>query len=112
MKRIIGFAIVLGTLCLPAFAAKNSKTVDIGETVMVGSKKLPAGHYQVSWIGTGSKVQVTISQRGRDSVTVPAKMVAGNNDEVGIVTDKAGSANVLRSILLNHFTLKLKSTAS
>jgi len=112
MKRIIGFAIVLGTLCLPAFAAKNSKTVDIGETVMVGSKKLPAGNYKVSWTGTGSNVQVTIAQRGKQTVTVPAKMVAGNNDEVGIVTNKASGSNILQSILLNHLTLNLKNTAS
>jgi hypothetical protein len=112
MKRIIGFAIVLGTLCLPAFAAKNSKTVDIGETVMVGSKKLPAGNYKVSWTGTGSNLQVTIAQHGKESVTVPAKMVNANNDEVGIVTDKAGGANVLQSIQFDHFTLNLKTTAS
>lgn len=112
MKRLIGIALVLGSLSLPALAAKDSQTLSLAGPVKVGSAQLAAGDVKVSWTGTGSNMQVTLVQRGKSPVTVPAKMVDTKNGHVGIVTDGASGADVLQSIELNNFTLVITSAAS
>jgi hypothetical protein len=53
----------------------NRGTLNVAETVTVGGKQLPAGKYQVEWVGTGSDVEVSISN-GRDTVAkVPAQVL-------------------------------------
>ena len=55
MKRFLGYAAVLALLSAPAFAAKNSETINISEPVTVGATQLPAADYKVTWTGTGSE---------------------------------------------------------
>ena len=112
MKRWMGIALILGSLSLPALAAKNSQTLSLSGPVKVGSTQLAAGDVKVSWTGTGSNVQVTIEQRGKAPVTVAAKIVDTKNGHVGVVTDAASGAEVLESIELNNFTLVLGNAAS
>jgi hypothetical protein len=45
----------------------NKATLQVAETVTVGGKQLPAGKYQVEWAGSGSNVEVSISD-GRETV--------------------------------------------
>jgi hypothetical protein len=107
MKRYLGYALILASLSVPAFAAKNSQTVTINTPVKVGTTELPPGNYKVTWTGTGSAVQVTIAQKGKASVTVPAKATEQKNDQVSVTTDTVNGAAVLQSIQFNNLTLNL-----
>jgi hypothetical protein len=106
MKRLIGYALIMASLSVPAFA-KNSQSVNLPETVYVGSTQLAAGNYNVTWTGNGSNVQVTIAQKGRATVTVPAKLVDAKNGHIGVTTDHVGGIDVLDSIQLPNLTLQL-----
>jgi hypothetical protein len=113
MKRFFGFALMLALLSVPAFAAKNSQNVSVTDPIKVGSTQLPAGDYKVSWTGTGSNVQVTIAEKGKASVTVPAKIVEAKNGHVALLTNTVGGTNVLESIQLNDLSIVLTgATAS
>jgi len=107
VKRYFGFAIILASLSVPAFAAKNAQNVAILDTVKVGSTQLAPGHYKVTWSGAGPNVEVTIAEKGGESVTVPAKLVQSKNGHVAILTNSIGGANVLESIQLNDLSLVL-----
>src|ERR1700724_110103 len=86
------------SLLLPASAIAgntNKGTLNVGETVTVGGKQLPAGRYQVEWAGTGSNVEVSISD-GRDTVAkVPAQVLPLKKAEAesgySTNTDQAGN---------------------
>ena len=112
MKRYFGFAIVLASLAVPAFAAKNSQNVAISDTVKVGSTQLTPGSYKVTWTGAGSHVQVTIAEKGGESVTVPAKLVQSKNGHVALLTNSVGGSNVLETIQLNDLSLVLAGTSN
>jgi hypothetical protein len=107
VKRFFGFAIVLASLSIPAFAAKNSSSIDIVDPVKVGSTQLPPGTYKVTWTGVGSNAQVTIAAKGKASVTVPAKVVEAKNGHVALQTDSAGGSSVLQAIQLDNLNIEL-----
>ncbi len=46
MKRFFGYALIVASLSLPAFAAKNSQDVTLNAPVKVGTTQLPAGNYK------------------------------------------------------------------
>jgi hypothetical protein len=110
VKRFLGFAIVLASLSIPAFAAKNSQSISITDPVKVGSTELPAGNYKVTWTSTGSNAQVTIAAKGIASVTVPAKVVEAKNGHVALLTNTVSGSNVLESIELNNLNINLAGT--
>ncbi len=113
MKRAFGYALILASLSVPAFAASNSQNLTLNTPVKVGTTELPAGDYKVSWTGTGSAVQVTFAQKGKSPVTVPAQAVEQKNGHVGTLTNEVGGVNVLKAIQLNKLTLNLAgATAS
>ncbi|HUB30405.1 MAG TPA: hypothetical protein VL967_11930 [Terracidiphilus sp.] len=112
MKRFVGLAIILGSLSIPALAAKNSENITIADPVQVGSTQLPAGNYKVSWTGIGSNAQVTIAQKGKASVTVPAKVVEAKNRHVAVLTDTKSGAQILESIQLNNLSIVLNGPSS
>jgi hypothetical protein len=107
MKRFFGFALMLALISVPAFAAKNSQGLNLASSVKVGTTQLAAGDYKVSWTGTGSAVQVTIEQKGKASVTVPAKLVDAKNGRVGVITNTVGGVDVLQTIQLKDANLVL-----
>jgi hypothetical protein len=104
MKRFAGYAAILALLSVPAFAAKNSSTVNISEPVTVGTTQLPAAQYHVTWTGTGSSAQVTLAN-DKSTVTVPAKVVDQKNSVNSVLTGNKGGSNVLEGINLNKVTL-------
>ncbi|HTB96977.1 MAG TPA: hypothetical protein VK716_08195 [Terracidiphilus sp.] len=112
MKRFMGIALIVGSLTIPALAAKNSQTLTFTQPEKVGSSLLTAGDVKVSWTGTGSNVQVMLEQKGKAPVTVTAKMVDTKNGHVGLVTDSVNGVDVLQSIQLNSFTLVLTGSSS
>ena len=112
MKRFLGFALMLALTAAPAFAAKNSQSVNFAQSVKVGSTEFPAGDCKVTWNGTGDSVQVTIAQNGK-IVTIPAKLVAEKNNHKGYIVSRVGGADQLQTIQLNNISLQLESpTAS
>ena len=73
----------------------NKGTLQVAETVTVGGKQLPAGKYQVEWSGSGSNVEVSISD-GRETVAkVPAQILPLKKAEPAsgytTSTDQAGN---------------------
>jgi len=107
MKRFWGFALILGMLSIPAFAAKNSQSLTVTTPVKVGTTQLAAGSYDLSWTGTGSTVQLSINQNGKTIVTVPAKATQTKSSVVSMSTDKVGGVDVLQSIQLHKVNLVL-----
>jgi len=105
MKRFFGFALLVASLSVPAFAAKNSQNVTFTDAIRVGSTQLPAGDYKVTWTANGSNAQVTIAEKGRASVTVPAKLIDAKNGHVAVLTNSVGGVEVLESIQLDNLSL-------
>lgn len=116
MKRFFfSCALILGLLSAPAFAAKNSQTVNFPDSVTVGSTQLPAGDYKVSWTGTGSNVQVTFQQKGKShpvTGTATAKLVEANNGHDGFTTNRQGDANVLETLQVGKVNLILAGASA
>jgi hypothetical protein len=107
MKRFFGFALLIASLSVPAFAAKNSQTVTFTDAVRVGSTQLTAGNYKVSWTASGSSAQVTIAENGKTVVTIPAKLIDAKNGHVAVLTSTVGGVEVLETIQLNNLSLVL-----
>jgi hypothetical protein len=108
MKRFFGFALLVVLSSVPAFAARNSQTVNLPETVKVGSTQIPAGDYKLTWTGSGSNGQVTLAHDGKTLVTVPAKVVEEKNNFSGVTTKTLDGVDVLESIELNNLDLVLE----
>jgi hypothetical protein len=96
MKFTAGFLAFSLLLAASAIAGNSNKgTLNVAETITVGGKQLPAGRYQVEWAGSGSDVEVSISN-GRDTVAkVPAQVVpvakAERESGYSTNTDQAGN---------------------
>ena len=115
MKRLFYCALILAFLSIPAFAAKNSQTVNFSDAVTVGGTQLPAGEYKVTWDGTGSSVQVTLEQKGAShpkTATVPAKVVEQKNDRSGFRIDTKGGVNTLMALQFKKFDVDLTATTA
>jgi hypothetical protein len=108
MKRFIGLALSLVLFAAPAFAGKKPPTVTIPMNVQVGSAQVPQGDYQLTWTGSGSNVQATLTQKGKAVATFPAKVVTGKGDP-GVGTYAQGGHAFLESIQLNNLSLVLAS---
>jgi Protein of unknown function (DUF2911) len=112
MKRILGFAIILSSLSIPAFAAK-SQDITISNPVTVGSTQLPAGDYKITWTGTAPDVQVTIAQKNTHkpvTATVPARLVTEKHDLILLTTSTKAGAKTLETLELKDATLTFTST--
>jgi len=112
MKRFFAFAVILASLSVTAFAAKNSQNVTVSSPVMVGKTELPAGDYKVSWTGSGANVQVTFAERGKTPVTVPAKIVEAKNGHVALLTSTENGANVLQAVQLDNLSIMLTGSSA
>jgi hypothetical protein len=104
------FTAVLSLTCLlgfggSAYAARNSRSVEISDAVQIGSTKLRPGNYEVEWQGTGPAVQVSFQQNGKTVVTAPGTLKT-NDDQVtqdAIVTAATGAGtSTLKEIDFGH----------
>jgi hypothetical protein len=107
MKRLAVGLLAL-TFTFSAFAAKNSKTVDFGRTVQVGSTKVPAGPVKVSWTGSGAEAQATLTVGGKKPITVPVKVVEKRNIYPSISTISVNGVEYLQEIDLSDLALVMK----
>jgi hypothetical protein len=108
MKQLmqqLKYAALLSTLALlsPVGALardKNQHSVQIPESMQVGSAQLEPGNYKVEWQGTGPAVQVNFVRNGKTVATVPGTLNENDNHVVqdAIVTDTATSTNTLKEI--------------
>lgn len=113
MKRLSYCALILALMSAPAFAAKNSQTVNFPDAVKVGTTQLPAGDYKVSWDGTGSNVQVTLEQKGARhpaTATITAKIVEQKNNQSGYTIDSTGGANNVETLQFSKYNLMFAAT--
>jgi hypothetical protein len=112
MKRLSTYALMLALATAPAFAAKNSQSLNFATPVKVGVNEIPAGDCKVTWNGTGDNVQVTIVANGK-SFTAPAKLVEEKHNHKGYVVSREGGADQLQTIQLSNVSLQLEgATAS
>jgi hypothetical protein len=112
MKRLFGIAIILASLSIPAFAAKNEQSVTFSDAVTVGSTKLPAGTYKLTWTGTSPNVQVTLVQkdaRHPATVTAAAKAIDQKHDQTQFTTGDQGGVNQLQQIQFKSVSLVFTS---
>ncbi|HEY2146694.1 MAG TPA: hypothetical protein VGH32_02075 [Pirellulales bacterium] len=115
MKRLSYCALILALLSAPAFAAKNSQSVNFPDAITVGSTQLPAGDYKVSWDGTGANVQVTLEQKGVShpaTATVAAKVVEQKNNRNGYLVDSKGGVNMLETLQFSKFDVVLAGASA
>ncbi|SRR5258708_31901846 len=97
-KTKITASLLTFTLLLAASAIAgntNRGTLQVAETITVGGKQLPAGKYRLEWAGSGSYVELSISD-GRETVAkVPAQVLplekAGATSGYSTNTDQAGN---------------------
>lgn len=111
MKRLFAYALVLALTAAPAFAAKNSQSVNFAQAVKVGSTEIPAGDVKVTWTGTGDSVQVTLAENGK-AITVPAKLVEEKHAHKGYVVNRINDGDQLEAIQLSNISLQLESPAA
>jgi hypothetical protein len=57
---------------------KNQHTIEISDSVQVGSTQLQPGSYRVEWQGTGPEVQVNFVRDGKTVATVPGTLKAND----------------------------------
>lgn len=108
MKRIASFASMLVLLAAPAFAAGNKpQNIEIPQTVQVGTAQLPAGNYKLAYTGTGSNVQVTLTQGKKTVLTFPATAVDKKTANPGVDVVTNGNTTSLKSIFLSNVTLRV-----
>jgi hypothetical protein len=106
MKRFSGFALMLAFFTTSAFAANKPQKVTLPVAVQVGSTQLAAGDYQLTTTGTGSNVQVTLTQNNKAVVTFPATEVNEKNTP-GVETYTQGNVVALESIHLDKESLSV-----
>jgi hypothetical protein len=113
MKRSFVLALIVSALSIPSFAAKNSQTITLADATTVGTTKLPAGEYKLSWTGTAPDVQVTLEQKNvgkPTTVTLAAKIVTEKHDRTQLTTSSRDGASTLQNVQLKDYTLTFAST--
>jgi hypothetical protein len=108
MKRFFGFALLLVLFAVPAFAGSKTQKVTIGTPVQVGSTKVAAGIYDLTYTGTGSNVQVTLTKNRKTVVTFPATAAAGNS-QPGMETLSRGGVDSLLILHLDKISFTVAS---
>ena len=110
MTGLLAFSLLLAASAIAGNTNKGTLRVD--ETVTVGDKQLPAGKYQVTWAGSGSNVELTISDGRETLAKVPAQILPLKTAQAGsgysIKIDEAGN-KALTEILFDgkKYTLSI-----
>src|SRR5208283_5735164 len=97
--KLIKYTLLLSMLGLlsSVFALardNNQHSVEIPDSVQVGSAQLQPGNYKVEWQGTGPEIQVNFVRDGKTVATVPGTLKT-NDAKVtqdDIMTDTANAS--------------------
>src|ERR1700751_1486223 len=105
------FTAVLSLTCLlgfggSAYAARdNTHSVEIFDSVQIGTTELKPGNYRGEWQGSGPAVEVSFLRNGKTVVTVPGTLKT-NDDQVtedSILTVATGTGtSMLKEIDFRH----------
>ncbi len=106
MKRQFAFLPMMVLFATSAFAGGKPQTVSIPTNVQIGSTRLPAGEYKLTWTGSGPSVQVTLTQRAKPPITFAAKAVNEKGTPC-VETHAQGGVDVLDTIHLSEVTFSL-----
>ena len=105
---LLAFSLLLAASAIAGNTNKGTLRVD--ETVTIGGKQLPAGKYEVAWVGSGSNVELSISDGRETLAKVPAQILPLKTAQAGsgysIKTDEAGN-KALTEILFDGKKYKL-----
>ncbi len=85
--KLIKYTALLSVLALWssvfALARDNSQhSVEIPDSIQVGSAQLQPGNYKVEWQGIGPEVQVNFLRNGKTVATVPGTLKMNNTQVV------------------------------
>lgn len=112
MKRFASIILLSALIAVTAFAADGgSGKVRLDSAVKVGSTELPAGDYKVTWTGSGTNAEVTLTQ-GKTRVTTPAQVVEVSRKNDAISTKSENGTRVLTEIQFQKQTLVLQNSPS
>ena len=112
MKRFFGIASMLVVFAAPVFASNKPVTVTIPDNVQVGSTPLAGGDYKLTYTGSGSDVQVTLTKNAKAVITFQARLTEKKNSPGGVTTQTQGSKDILESIQLDKVNLELEGASS
>jgi hypothetical protein len=89
-----------------AFAKDSSRhSVQISDSVQVGSTQLKPGKYEIQWQGAGPEIQLSFVHDGKTVATVPGTLQTNDAHvtEDDIVTDTTGAnEKTLKEIDFSH----------
>jgi hypothetical protein len=120
-KSKIGLTLLAGALlfCTSAFAGNNGKkcTLRLEENVTVDGTPLQPGSYKVEWSGSGSDVQVTLTQGSHTVATFPAHVTdqkAPVTSNAYGSTDQPNGGKALTAIYFGgkHYALQVEPNTS
>jgi len=103
MRKLIGSVLMLAMFTSPLFAAKKS-TVNFVEPVSVGSTRITAGEYKLSYEGAGPAVKVTLERQGASPIVLDAKLSPGNGQN-SVTYATVNGTRTLVEIKLSKATL-------
>jgi hypothetical protein len=72
---MLGLSLLLATSLFAANTHNNKGSLQLGDSVTVSGKTVPAGDYSVKWEGSGSNVQLNILKGSTVVASTPARIV-------------------------------------
>jgi hypothetical protein len=94
--RLRGFVLLSILISASLTTAAASQTFYLATAVRAGEVQLPRGICEVTWKAvSGSQVRLTIKTDDHKTVTIPARIVQGKQDETGVVTSVAKGVTYL-----------------
>lgn len=105
MKQLVRLTLAVALFTTPLFAA-NKATVTIPNDATIGTTKLAAGEYKLTYDGSGPVVKVTLTQSGHPPIQLDAKLEPTRYSEVSVsIEKKADGQFTLRSINVGRVAL-------
>jgi len=106
-------AIALVLLSVSAWASDRMKaSIQIYNTVNVGSTQLAPGEYQLTWTGSGTSAEATFSQGKKVIATVPAQVTQERSGYSGPALYTDSGSNTLTGVGLPKVSLSFTSDNS
>jgi hypothetical protein len=100
---MLGLALLSILLSTSLSAAEASQTFYLATAARAGKVLLPRGICEVTWnSASGSQVMLTIKTDDEKTVTVPARMVEGEQHETGVVTSVVNGVTYLQELHTNN----------